>query len=426
MKLNIEGVDLPLYKETLKNGLEIYILPNTNVKNYYITFSARFGSIDTEFKKDGESKYTKVPDGIAHFLEHLTFKMEDGDASDYFPTIGCSTNAFTNYDVTCYEVFGYKNFKEALTYLLDFVQTPFYNKKNVEAEKGIICEEIKMRDDIPFIRLQDAINKSLYKKDKRRNLISGTIKDVKETTLEDILACYNTFYHPSNMFLIITGNVNPEETLAIIEENQSKKNYTEKVTIKRKKQKEPFEVEESLVRTKGNIEIEKVAVSIKIPLSEFKDLKLSKELLSVYISMIINSNFGRSSMFRERLVSGNIITDGPYTSKTITQDYLVISIIVDTPYPERFISIAKESLKDISISEEELLRKKRVALSSFIMNFDNIESTNYNMLLDIIDYGTYDGDLYNIYKDLELSIAKKIVKKLITDNIAVNILEKKE
>lgn len=424
MKINIDGVDETLYKEVLDNGLEIYIVPNKNVNNYYLTFSTKFGSIDTEFKIDGEKKYTKVPNGVAHFLEHITFKTKDGDASDYFPSIGCQCNAFTSYDVTCYEVFGYANFKEALNYLLDFVQTPYYNDKIVNAEKGIITEEIKMRTDNPHIKLQSTMNEAIFTKDKRRILISGNVKDVKSTTLDDIMACYNTFYHPSNMFVIITGDVNPEEAIAIITENQSKKNYGSKINIKRKKQKEPFAVKEGINHIKGNVEIPKAGVSWKVPLANFKDLKLSRKVLNIYITLITNCMFGRSSEIRERLVSGNIITDGPYISRTMTDEYTVNSIIAETPYPERFIAIIKEGIKNISISEEDLTRKKRVALSSYILNYDYIEPVNYNIMSDIIEYGEYKTDYYKIYNELDIKTAKLIAERLINDNISITILEK--
>ena len=65
--------------------------------------------------------------------------MEDGsDASEYFAKLGSNCNAYTSFKVTCYEVYAYNNFKENLNYLLDYVQTPCYNEKIVEAEKGII------------------------------------------------------------------------------------------------------------------------------------------------------------------------------------------------------------------------------------------------------------------------------------------------
>lgn len=425
-KINISGINETLYHETLSNGLEIYLLPNKQVKNYYITFNTRFGSIDTEFKKNNEMSYTKVPNGVAHFLEHLTFKMEDGDASDYFPTIGCQANAYTSYQITSYLVYGYKNFKEALDYQLTYVQTPYYNEKNVNAEKGIICEEVKMRLDMPGVTLSTITNEALFRNDNRKNLLTGTVKDVKSTTLKDIMACYNTFYHPSNMFAVITGNFNPEEALAIIEENQSKKVFAKPVEIKRKKITEPKEVVESEIIKECNIEIDKATVALKIPKSNFKALNLKEEELSIYVSVIINSMFGRSSDIREQLVSGNIVNDGIYVSKYFTEEHLIVTITAETQYKERFLRVIKDGIKNITISENDLTRKKRVAISNFIISFDDIEETNQNIVDNVILYGKYLDDMYDIYNSLNIETAIKVAKKLITNNISVAVITKKE
>ena len=140
--------------------------------------------------------------------------------------------------------------------------------------------------------------------------------------------------------------------------------------------------------------------------------------------MIFASNFGRSSILRERLVSGNIVTDGPYVNKTLTKDHLITSIIGETEYPNKCIQEIKEALKNITIDEQELTRKKRVALSNFIMSFDSIENVNSNILNDIITFDKIINDVYNIYTDLDINTGKKIAEKLITDNITVIILKK--
>lgn len=424
-KINYSGVNETLYHDVLENGLNIYLLQNSNVKNYYITFTTKFGSCDIEFKKNNESSFTKVPNGVAHFLEHLTFKMEDGfDASDYFATLGCQANAYTSLNETSYEVYGYKNFKEALTYLLDYVQTPYYTKENVEAEKGIICEEIKMRDDNPSVKLNQSINKMIFKNDTRKNPIAGTQKDVKGTTVDDIYACYNTFYHPSNMFIVITGNFNPEEASAIIYENQAKKDFGSPIEIKRKKISEPDKVEKEYEAIKANVQMEKVNIAIKIPNEIFDDIKIPREELSIYISMILNSNFGRSSELRERLVSGNIITDGPYIGRYFTDEHLIMSVIAETPYPQKFISMIKEQIENIEITDKDLTRKKRVAISNYILSFDSIDEVNYNITNDIIIYDKIVNNLYDIYVNLDIDTAKKIAEKLKSDNLAIAVLEK--
>lgn len=419
-------VDETLYYEVLPNGLEVYLIPNKNVKNFYMTFSTKFGSLYTEFKKATSASYTKIPDGVAHFLEHITFKMPKGDASDYFANLGSESNAYTSFKVTCYEVYGFDLFKENLNYLLDFVQTPCYTAKMIEAEKGIITEEVKMCEDNPLALLSYSLYRNLFAKYKYTSFVCGNVNDVKNTTLKHIESAYQAFYHPSNMFVIITGNFNHEEALAIIEENQAKKEFTSSPDIKIKKSKEPNKVVKVYEEIPANVEVEKVNIGLKIPLSNFAKLNISDIERDILINIIVNSNFGRTSEIKERLTSGNIITDGIVASKYITDDYLIIELAAETPYPQRYISIMKEKLKDITITKEELDRKKRVAISNYILSFDDIEETSYNIQSDLINYGKVNYDIYDIYNNLDYSKALDVAKKINDKNMAIVVLTPKK
>jgi hypothetical protein len=79
-KIKIDKTSEVLYYKKLNNGLELYVLPNINQKNFYITYSTKFGSINTEFKTTNDKEYKQVPNGIAHYLEHLMFNMKEGSA----------------------------------------------------------------------------------------------------------------------------------------------------------------------------------------------------------------------------------------------------------------------------------------------------------------------------------------------------------
>ena len=183
-KIKIEKTDEFLYYKKLNNGLELYVLPNISQKNFYITFSTKFGSINTEFKTSNNSNFKKVPNGIAHYLEHLMFNMESGSAFDFFSKLGASVNAFTSYNVTCYEVFSSTYFKENLNYLLDYVQTPYFTKEGVINERGIIKEEINMYENNPNTELTYKAYENIFVNDLRKNYISGTKEDIKKITVE--------------------------------------------------------------------------------------------------------------------------------------------------------------------------------------------------------------------------------------------------
>ena len=120
-KINLKGLDMDCYTETLENGLEIYLLPYENKKNYFISFATRFGSDVLEFT-DSKKKTYVLPLGIAHFLEHKMFEQETGeDPFTFFSGSGTDANASTSFDNTQYICYGTKEFSKNLKYLLNFV-----------------------------------------------------------------------------------------------------------------------------------------------------------------------------------------------------------------------------------------------------------------------------------------------------------------
>lgn len=422
-KIELKGVDEILYYEELKNGLKVYLLPNYNVKNFYVTFNTHFGSMYTEFKSGKDKSFTHVPNGIAHYLEHLMFSMPDGSAFDYFSKLGSSVNAFTTYDLTCYEVFASKYFKENLNYLLDYVQTPYFTKEMVNKERGIITEEIKMYENNPNTELIYQMNRNIFQKDKRKDLISGTIEDIKKITYEDIIKCYDTFYHPSNMFIVITGNFNPEEALAMIHENQQSKEFAEAPNPIIKRINEPKNVAEENFIKEMNVEINKVNIGIKIPLKTLLSTKIPYMRLRVYLTLITQAKFGSSSLLNERLVNGGIILNGMSIRRTYTDDYIIINIITETEYPDRFIEIIKEELKHIRITKEELERKVKTFISGYILHYDDIESINLDIQSDVIEFNEPINNMLDIYNEINYLELNKLINVLKLNTISTLIIK---
>ena len=413
-KIFVEGPNEYVLHEKLPNGLDVYMLPNNKVQTYYLTFSAKFGSIITDFKFEGDKSYKHIPAGVAHTLEHLTFYTEDGDASTFYANNGAKSNAYTSTHITCYEVFGYNKFKENLEYLLDYVQTPYYTEKMVNDEKGIITEEIKMYEDDPESVLMSAANECLYVNDNRKNLVTGTKNDVKKTTVKDIELAYNTFYYPANMFVCLTGNFNPDEALAIIEENQAKKTFKEQKKIIVKKIREPKNVACSYKEIKKDVSIPKTEYALKIPLSSFTKAGINEQTLLTALNIILNMNFGSTSLFREQLVDGNIINDDLVYYASVCGNYLVIEFLCETHYPKRFASLLEEKLNNLIIDEEEFNSKKRVAISNLILVFEDIERANEFISSGIIKYNEVPTYLYDVYNSLNISTLKNVCKKINT------------
>ena len=121
----------------------------------------------------------------------------------------------------------------------------------------------------------------------------------------------------------------------------------------------------------------------------------------------------------------NRIPDNKYITKYFTDEHLIISIMAETEYPKKLISMIKEQIEKLDITEKDLVRKQRVALSNYIVTFDSIDEINGTIVNDIIQYDKLIDNLYDIYVGLNINTSKKIVKKLITDNISVVVLNKK-
>ena len=418
-EIKINKTNETLYYEKLNNGLEVYIVPNKFQKNFYITFTTKFGSINTEFKTSNDKTFKKVPNGIAHYLEHLMFNMEDGTAFDYFSKLGSSVNAYTTYNLTCYEVYSSTYFKENLSYLLDYVQTPYFTNELVNNERGIITEEIKMYDNNPNTELTYSAFKNIFVNDNRKYLISGTKEDIKKITKENLYDCCNTFYNPSNMFIIITGNVNPYEAIGIIENNQNKKEFNN-VNIMNKEITEPNKINKKYEEIKMNVETNKINISYKIPRKLFKKLNLSNIEVNSYISILFNILFGSTSLLQDKLISSKVIQNGINVNKTFTKDFIIICITTETDYPDTLIRYVEETINNIKIEEETLNRKLKVYKSNYILHFDDIELVNSNIQDNIIEYGNFINDYMDVYEKMNVKTINDIASSL--KNIKRSIL----
>ena len=94
-EIKLKGLDISAFTETLNNGLEIYLIPYENKKNYFISYATKFGSDVLEFVDNNKKSYSP-PLGIAHFLEHKMFEQEDGtDPFTFFSESGTDSNAST-------------------------------------------------------------------------------------------------------------------------------------------------------------------------------------------------------------------------------------------------------------------------------------------------------------------------------------------
>ncbi len=394
-KIEFSQLKEQLYHEKMDNGLEVYILPKPEFNKTFATFTTKYGSIDNQFVPFGEDEMIKVPDGIAHFLEHKLFEKEDGDVFQQFSKQGASANAFTSFTRTAYLFSCTSNFEQNLETLVDFVQEPYFSEKTVEKEKGIIGQEITMYDDNPDWRLYFGTIQNMYKNHPVKIDIAGTIESISHITKDLLYTCYGTFYHPSNMLLFVVGPVDAEKVMTQIRENQAKKDYEDMPEITRHFDKEPETVAEQKQVLNMPVQASKAMVGLKTRKPERSGQDMLRHELAMNI--VLDLAFGKSSSYYEDLYKNGLIDETFSYDYTEESGFGFALIGGDTEDPNKFYGRIKEILFEVKskgLQEDALerVRKKKIgeflrALNSpeFIANQFTRYAFNDMNLFDVVD-----------------------------------------
>lgn len=420
-KITINKINEDIYYEKLDNGLDVYLYTNKNMNNNYVTYTTKYGSIYNEFE-DSNGKMIKLPNGIAHFLEHKVFAQKEGpQPEEFYGANGALSNAYTTFKNTTYLFSGVNNLEDNVNYLLDFVGNLYLTKENVESEKGIIIQEINMCNDRPSDILYDKIRLNTIKNNPFRESIIGTVKEVKSITKEMLETCYNKFYNPSNMFLVVTGNFDKDKMLKVIKDNQSKKKFSKGIIGKIKTFKEPDEIVKEKEIVKCNTSIPKMAYSIKIPIKNFS---IDSRKLSIYMFIIFNLLFGDTSQFDEECKRDGIITSTLFYNMLNIDTHLIVSLINNGEKYEELIKRIDDKLKHIEFTASDLERKKKVLISNEIFSYENVEMINDMIVDNIIFDNKIETDIVGIIRSLNLDELNEIVKKINFNNKSIVILKK--
>ncbi|QZT32964.1 insulinase family protein [Caldalkalibacillus thermarum TA2.A1] len=422
-KLVFDQLQETLHYEQLPNGLEVYVLPKQGFNKTYATFTTKFGSIDNHFiSHTGEE--VKVPDGIAHFLEHKMFEEEEGDVFHKFSQYGAQANAFTSFDMTAYLFSCTDHVHKNLTTLLDFVQHPYFTDQNVEKEKGIIEQEIRMYQDNPDWRVYFGFIEALYHRLPVKIDIAGTVDSIRQINKELLYICYETFYHPSNMLLFVVGNVQPDDIFALVKENQAQKSFQPAREIKRLFEKEPAPVAKKRHEIELNVDMPKISMGYKETNVDLEGKAMLKQELSTHIllEMIISPT---SSVY-EQLMEEGLIDESFGIDYNLEQKYGFSIIGGNSKDPDKLLErvqevIAEVQMKGLSKADFERNRKKKIGHFLKALNSPEFIATQFTR------YKFNHIDLFDIIPVLESlrfeDIEERLAEHIHEDQFAVCIVK---
>ncbi|MED3781206.1 pitrilysin family protein [Heyndrickxia sporothermodurans] len=372
-KIEFEQLKETLYYEKMENGLNVYLLPKEGFSKTFATFTTKYGSIDNDFVPLDSHEFKRVPDGIAHFLEHKLFEKEDGDVFQQFSKQGASANAFTTFNRTAYLFSSTSNVEKNLETLIDMVQSPYFTEKTVEKEKGIIGQEITMYDDNPDWRLYFGVIENMYHNHPVKIDIAGTIESITPITDKLLYECYHTFYHPSNMLIFVVGPIDPDQIMTMIRDNQKKKNYKDMSKIKRRFENEPPQVAEKKRVLKMNVQTPKCLVGVKaLDVNQSGDEMLKNELT---INILLDILFGKSSANYFDLYNEGLIDETFSFDYTQEEGFGFSMVGGDTEKPDVLADKLQKIMLDAKngqhISEKALERTKKKKIGGFLRQLNS-------------------------------------------------------
>lgn len=395
------------YIEKLENGLTVIIIPKENTKKKYVIWGTHFGSIDNRFIMPKTNEEVFVPDGVAHFLEHKMFEQENGKNSlDVLMSLGVDANAYTTNNHTAYLFETTNNFYEALDELMDYVQHPYFTDENVEKEKGIIAQEIGMYDDDPGWQLYMNALDCMYKENAIKIDIAGTVESISKIDKDVLYKCYNTFYNPSNMVLVVCGEFNPEEILQEIKnrivekENQAeiKRIYPESEKGINKKYKET-----------------KMQVSKPIFLIGFKDETLGKDKIKKHIAIeiLMNMLVGKSSAFYKNMYDEGLLLAPLDMDYEYTDNYAHVMLTGQSKNPKK---VQEELLKEMNnlkqnMDSQYFERIKKKVYGDYVVEYNSVADIARMFLSDYFK-GVNSFDYIEQYNEVSIEYTKEILKEI--------------
>ena len=411
-ELIFEKVNEKLYKETLDNGIDVYLYNKKSFKNFYVTISVNFGAKYTKYKKD--NKIIDIIPGSAHFLEHRVMIVgEDKNVSNKINSLGSLANAWTSKYATNYNIFGSVNIEENINILLDIFYKAKFRKNDVEEEKGIIGEEIDMNKDKLEVFMHDRIFNNMYNKSSSKYNIIGEKSDIEKIDYKYLDMLYHDFYVPSNTFIVVCGNFNNDSVMNTIKEYYSKIKLVDSKVPKRIEEKEEEKVYcEYEEISKDNYE-PRCNIGYKMKKSVFG--KISDQELIIYLNIILKINFTYISKLYEEYKKDNIIHSmGAYAN--VSDEY--VSIVVEGMCDDNdlFIDKIDKDIRKLDVSKEKFEIFKRRLIKNYIVTFDNIEDVEYKITDELTRFGKIDFNDYSIIKDLSYEKCMDVLNKINYDN----------
>ncbi len=383
------------YRKVLKNGMTL-ILEKRNLPVVSVAFAVRNGGVN---EKEEEK-------GISHFIEHMlykgTSKRSAKKIAEDIEKRGGDLNGFTSEEITAYWCkMPSKYLDVALDVLGDMIKNPKFDKKELEKERKVIFEEIKMYHDNPRMHSLDEIQKLLYNGPMKINL-AGTFKTMDSITRDKILNKFKQVYTPNNMILCVVGDADFDYLIKFAEKNFG--NEKGKIFL------EKFGLEnETKIEKREGIDQANLIFAYHVPLAGDE---------RSYAAVVLNSLMagGMSSRLFAEIREKRNLAYSVKGESNINKNFAYNLIYVGTMKEniEKIKGLILEEFEKVvnSFEEKELNQIKEQLVGNYQISMEDSQQ----QMINLLSYELHGNakEFYNFEKDV-LKVKLEEVKKLALD-----------
>lgn len=381
-----------VYQFKLKNGMRVHLIPKDEPT--YLTYaelSVPYGNFALSFNTNDGLK--SLPSGTAHFLEHKIFAMPDGnDAFQVFTALGTDANAMTGYTQTSYLFSATDHVEEALIHMLHMLDTTYFTQENVDSERSIIAEELKMYMDDPQTEMLHHLMNNMYDQHPIIHDIGGTLSSIQDISPDTLTIAHRYFYHPSQRLLVMAGKIDIKAIKRLLDAYDQQ---MEKASIHVIYPKEPRRIKVHHEVIEKPINIPKIMMGVKLtakkrPINQSMRLELA-------FNYLLGMLFGTSSKLTETLTRQGLINQNFYVAP-IFEDYtehLLLYAETKKPFLLKKILVDALTCGNEDINEDNFERFKKASLGQHVFALNALE---YKAHL----YGKYIHQKSNLFEAIDL------------------------
>lgn len=355
--------------------------------------------------------------GISHFIEHMLFKGTKNRTSKQIASeidnLGGQINAFTSKECTCYYVKLLDSHIDiGIDILSDMILNSKFNEDDLDKERSVIIEELKMYEDSPEDLAYDLLTENIYKNDPLGMNIIGTEESLKKLNREKLLDYFNKYYVPNNSVIAISGNFNFNEIINKIEEKfKGWKKKSVNIDIKKAEFKSCF-----LTKNK-DIEQVNLAMSLEaVPLENDEE---------VYALAVINTVFGGSISSRlfQKIREEKGLVYSIYSSQSLYRkcgELGIFASMSNEHLEEVYESIIEEIkiMKKDYLTEQEIKESKEQLKGSYILGLESTSSRMMSIGRSLLLNNKVEStdDILKSIDNVDRETVKKVIDKIFNLN----------